>query len=117
MLTVYAYDACSTCRKALAWLDARNIPHRTVPIRERPPVLPELERMLAAQPGGVKALCNRSGKDYRELGLAARLPTMSDGEALRLLAGNGNLIKRPFALGPGVALVGFDPAAWESAFA
>jgi arsenate reductase len=29
--------------------------------------------------------------------------------------GNGNLVKRPFAVGDGVALVGFDEAAWASA--
>jgi arsenate reductase len=35
--------------------------------------------------------------------------------ALALLAGNGNLVKRPFLLGDGVALTGFDEAAWAAA--
>jgi len=50
-----------------------------------------------------------------ELGLSARLPTLSPEEALALLAGNGNLIKRPVLLGPGVALAGFQPEAWRAA--
>ena len=41
---------------------------------------------------------------------------MSTAEALTLLAGNGNLVKRPFVLGPQVALVGFNPATWSAAF-
>jgi arsenate reductase len=32
-----------------------------------------------------------------------------------LLAGNGNLIKRPFVLGETFGLVGFDEAAWAGA--
>ena len=36
-------------------------------------------------------------------------------EALGLLAGNGNLVKRPFLLGPKVGLVGFNEAAWTAA--
>ena len=115
MLTVYAYANCSTCRAALAWLSERRIAHRVVAIREQPPSIAELERMLAAHHGEVKAICNRSGQDYRALGLKDRLPTMSTAEALTLLAGNGNLIKRPFVLGPDIALVGFDPERWAAA--
>lgn len=115
MLTVYAYGKCSTCRAALTWLTAHDIAHRVVPIREQPPTVAELARMLAAHGGEVKALCNRSGQDYRALRLKDRLPAMSAAEALGLLAGNGNLIKRPFVLGPKVALLGFDPAVWSAA--
>jgi arsenate reductase len=63
-------------------------------------------------------LFNSSGLDYRALGLKDTLPGMSDEEALRLLAGNGNLIKRPCAIDAsrGVALVGFQEEAWTRAF-
>ncbi len=37
---------------------------------------------------------------------------MSETAALALLAGNGNLVKRPFVVGGGVTLVGFDEVAW-----
>jgi arsenate reductase len=40
---------------------------------------------------------------------------MSEAEAIALLAGNGNLVKRPFLLGGGVALVGFDEKTWAAA--
>jgi len=115
MLTVYAYEQCSTCRTALKWLAAHDIAHRVVAIREQPPTVVELARMLATQGGEVKAICNRSGQDYRALGLKDRLPTMTTAEALTLLASNGNLVKRPFVLGPKVALVGFDAAVWGAA--
>ena len=115
MLTVYAYANCSTCRSALAWLGKHGIAHRVVPIREQPPTVAELTRMLAAHGGEVKTICNRSGQDYRALGLKDRLPTMTTADALTLLASNGNLVKRPFVLGPKVALVGFDAEVWADA--
>jgi arsenate reductase len=40
---------------------------------------------------------------------------MGVSEALALLSKNGNLVKRPFLLGPGVGLVGFDEGTWSKA--
>jgi len=113
--TVYVYGKCSTCRDALRWLQAHGVAYVEKPIRETPPGLAELKAMLAAQPGGLRRLFNTSGLEYRALGLAQKLPLMPVDEALRLLAGNGMLVKRPFLLGTGVALVGFDEEAWASA--
>jgi arsenate reductase len=64
----------------------------------------------------LRRLFNVSGRDYRELRLGERLDKMTTGEALDLLASNGNLVKRPFLLGPGVATVGFDEVEWARFF-
>ena len=114
MLTVYAYQKCSTCRDALKWLTARGIPHEVKAIRETPPSVTELETVLAATGGDIRKLFNTSGVDYRELGLKDKLPSMSEAEALKLLSTNGNLVKRPFALGDGKALVGFKEPDWTT---
>lgn len=71
--------------------------------------------MLAALGGESRRLFNTSGRDYRELKLGEKLPAMDQAGIFRLLANNGNLVKRPFLLGPGVALVGFDEATWRTA--
>jgi arsenate reductase (glutaredoxin) len=117
MLKVYAYSGCSTCKNALKWLKGRGIECEEIAIRETPPSLAELKAMLAAQGGELRRLFNVSGMDYRSLGLKDRLPGMSTEEALGLLAGNGNLVKRPFAIDAGkkVFLVGFKEAEWEGA--
>ncbi len=70
--------------------------------------------MLGYYNGELKRLFNTSGMDYRALGLKDRLPGMSEEEALELLTSNGNLVKRPFALGNGKGLVGFRPKEWEA---
>ena len=116
LITVYTLAQCSTCRAAVKWLVARGVKFVEKPIRETPPSVAELRLMLAVQPGGLRRLFNSSGLEYRALGLAQKLPLMSEAEALRLLAGNGSLVKRPFLLGPGVALVGFDEQAWATSF-
>ncbi|RYD17649.1 MAG: arsenate reductase family protein, partial [Verrucomicrobiaceae bacterium] len=84
-------------------------------IRETPPSVAELKTVLAATGGDIRKLFNTSGVDYRELGMKDKLPAMSEAEALKLLATNGNLVKRPFALGDGKALVGFKESDWAAA--
>lgn len=116
MLKVYAYSKCGTCRKAVKFLNERGISHKEIPIRDQPPTRAELKRMLGQYNGEVRRLFNTSGGDYKELGLKDKLPSMTEAEALDLLASNGNLVKRPFVLGEGAALVGFSPEEWERAF-
>lgn len=114
-LSVYTYRNCDTCRRAVKWLESRDLAFVEKPIRETPPGLAELQAMLAAQGGVVRRLFNTAGRDYRELRLGERLPDMTPAAALQLLARNGNLVKRPFLLGAGVALVGFDAIVWAAA--
>ena len=117
MLKVYTYAKCDTCRKAVKFLKAEGVAFREMPIRETPPALPELKAMLKAYDGDLRRLFNTSGGDYKALGLSVKLPSMSEAEALDLLAGNGNLVKRPFALGDGIHLVGFKEDEWRAALA
>lgn len=121
-LTVYTYANCDTCRRAVKWLRAQAIPFAEKPIRETPPTPDELRVMLARLGGSaaMKKLFNTSGVDYRAQKLGEKLPTLTEAEAIALLAANGNLVKRPFALGAGggassVGLVGFDEAVWAKA--
>ena len=117
MLKVYLYAKCSTCQNALKWLRARGVKFTEQAIRETPPTAAELSAMLTAAGGQVRRLFNTSGMDYRALGLGEKLDSMSTDEALALLASNGNLVKRPFALDEkaGVFLTGFREADWENA--
>ena len=110
--TVHTLRNCDACRRAVKWLEARKIHFVEKPIRETPPTVAELRVMLERQGGQLRRLFNTSGVDYRALKLGDKLPGMSTAEALALLAGNGNLVKRPFLLGRGVGLVGFDEKVW-----
>lgn len=117
MLKVHAYANCDTCRKALKFLRSEGIAFEEIPIRESPPSAAELRQMLAAKGGEIRKLFNTSGRDYKALGLSTRLPEMTEAEAIDLLASNGNLVKRPFAIGNGVLLLGFKEDEWREALA
>ena len=113
-IKVYSYSRCSTCRKALAWLDANNLTYEVVDITTAPPSKEEL--LLALQRLARRQLLfNTSGKSYRAL-RADVVKTMNDDDALSALAADGRLIKRPFvALVNGDFLVGFKPEEWNQA--
>ena len=112
-LRVWAYKNCGTCRDALKFLAERKIAHEVLAIRETPPGVAELRAMLGHTGGEVRRLFNTSGQDYRALNMKERLPALNVEEALALLAANGNLVKRPFALAKDSGEVGFKPAEWE----
>lgn len=114
-VTVYEYAKCSTCRKALKFLDSRGVAYEKKAIVEAPPSLAELKKMLSCV-GDLRRLFNTSGELYRELGLSQRLKTMTQEQALALLAQHGKLIKRPFVLAGESGLVGFDEAQWATVF-
>lgn len=117
MLKIYAYSGCSTCKNALKWLKQHAIPFKEIAIRETPPSMTELKAMLGAFDGDLRRLFNTSGMDYRGLGLKDKLPAMSTDDALKMLAENGNLVKRPFAIDAKnkVHLVGFKEDEWKAA--
>ena len=113
---LYHYKGCGTCRKAIRWLEERGVAYEPRPIRETPPSPEELRAMLGHVGGELKRLFNTSGGDYRALDMKERLPALGEDEAVELLAGNGNLIKRPFLIGPGRGVVGFREAEWADLF-
>lgn len=112
---VYEYSGCSTCRKALKFLDARGVDYTAAPIVETPPSTAELKAMLAFA-GDLRRLFNTSGVLYREMGIAEKLKTMTEAQALALLSKHGKLVKRPFVLLKDRGLLGFKEEEWAAAF-
>jgi arsenate reductase len=114
-IKVYQYPKCSTCRKALKWLDEQGITYRAVDIVTSPPSRAELDRARKQASVPLKKMFNTSGESYRAGGWKERLATTNDDDILKALAADGKLIKRPLVVGDGIALVGFDPEAWAAA--
>ena len=113
-MRVYAFDKCSTCKKALAYLGTIGRTFELKAIRETPPTLKELRKMLKVYEGKPGRLFNTSGLDYRAMGLGAKLKSMKPEQALRLLAKNGNLVKRPFVIVGNTGMCGFQIDDWKS---
>ena len=114
---IYEYATCSTCKKALKFLETKKISYQKIPIVDQPPSLAELKAMLGylkEHGGSFKNLFNTSGVQYRELKISDKLKAgLTEADALQLLAKNGKLIKRPFLLTPKSGAVGFKPEMWS----
>ena len=113
---IYIHTQCSTCQKALRFLEAEHIRFTVKDIVKHPPSLQELQHMLAYQGGNLKKLFNTSGLLYRAMGLSEKLQEFTEAEALILLSHEGMLIKRPFLLGSDFGLTGFNPKKWSGVF-
>lgn len=107
------YPKCSTCKKARAFLDARDIPVEVRDIKEQNPTEQELRDWHAKSGLPLKRLFNTSGQLYRSLELSKKLPDMSEDEQFALLASDGMLVRRPVLVADGFALFGFKQKEWE----
>lgn len=112
----YGYRKCGTCRKAMKWLSEKHITYDFIDITEQPPKQVELKQALAAG-YQLKDLFNKSGGQYRELNMKDKLPAMSLEDSLKLLVGNGYLVKRPICLDGDNVTVGFREEAYEETWA
>ena len=112
MLKVYCYSRCSTCQKALKWLENKGIEHSVIDIREDHPDEKTLRKYYGMSGLPLKRFFNTSGLQYRELELSKKLPDMSEDEQFKLLASDGMLVKRPLLIGKDFVLTGFKEQEW-----
>jgi arsenate reductase len=111
MLLVW-YPKCSTCRRAYDWLTAQGIEPELRDIKANNPTAEELRHWQEKSGLPLRKFFNTSGLLYKSLGLKDKLPTMSEGEQLTLLAQDGMLVKRPILVLEHTVLVGFKEAEW-----
>lgn len=112
MIKVYCYSRCTTCKKALKWLEEKGIEHEVIDIKADHPDEGMLKRFYAMSGLPLKRFFNTSGIPYREMGLSKKLPEMSEDEQLALLATDGMLVKRPLVIGDNFVLTGFKEPEW-----
>ena len=113
MIKFICYSKCTTCQRAKKWLDDNNIKYELRDIKLDNPSLEELTEWYNKSGLPIKKFFNTSGLLYKSLDLKNKLPEMSEGEMLKLLATDGMLVKRPLLIGDDFVLVGFKEAEWE----
>lgn len=112
MLKIYCYNRCTTCKKALKWLDDHGIEYTLTDIKTDHPDEKTLREYYVKSGLPLKRFFNTSGMPYREMELSKKLPDMSEDEQLALLATDGMLVKRPLLVGDGFVLTGFKENEW-----
>ena len=108
---MFSYSLCSTCRRAVKWLNSNDITFELIDILKTPP---SREMLISAseQYGNRKYLINTSGVVYRSIG-AKNVKKMNDKDLFEKLFTEPKLIKRPFLFKPDKCfLVGFKEEKW-----
>lgn len=113
---VFQYAKCSTCRKALKWLEMKGVAFESLPIVEKPPSAATLRELQKRSGKPVAKFFNTSGESYREGNFKEKLAGMSEAECFAALAKDGKLIKRPLIDTGKAVLVGFNEAEYKVTF-
>ena len=114
-MLMLCYPKCTTCKKAVEWIEAHGIKTDMRDIKAENPTADELRLWHKLSGAPLKKFFNTSGMRYRELGLGAKLAAMSDEEQIELLASDGMLVKRPLLIKDKTVLIGFKEKEWETA--
>ena len=112
-MIVLCYPKCSTCQKAMKWLQEHGISYIERDIVKDNPSYEELKEWYQKSGLPLKRFFNTSGLLYKEKQLKDRLPSRSEEEQLQLLATNGMLVKRPLVVMENAVLTGFKEKEWE----
>lgn len=112
-MKVLVYRKCSTCQKALKWLESHQILFDERPIVEENPTYEELKEWYERSGLPLKKFFNTSGMLYKQMNLKDKLKEMTEEKQLRLLATDGMLVKRPLVVGEDFVLTGFREKEWE----
>ncbi len=67
MVKVYCYSKCSTCKKALKWLEDNQIEHNVIDIKGDHPNEETLRKLHEKSELPLRRFFNTSGQLYREI--------------------------------------------------
>jgi arsenate reductase (glutaredoxin) len=103
-MKLYLKPTCTSCRNAKSFLRERGARFDEVDLSRGLPV-EELDRLIGER--DYKLFLNSRNELYRERKMKEHPPSRA--EALRLMAANPNLVKRPLLVKGGQIVLGFDP--------
>ncbi len=103
---VFWLPHCSTCQKAVAFLEERGVPVRAFRDLKAAPLSRAEVNELARKVGGAEALFSRRAMKYRKLGLHER--ELSEDDLLRLMTEEYTFVTRPVIVRGERATAGFS---------
>ncbi len=107
MVVIYGYSKCSTVKKAIKFLETKEIMFNHIDNVEERLTATQIKDIHEMSNLDIKKFFNTSGIKYRELNLKDKLANMSLTEKYELLASDGMLVKRPIIINNGQVVVGF----------
>jgi Spx/MgsR family transcriptional regulator len=92
-LKLYGLSKCSTCQKAIDWLDEHKIKHSFSDVKEDPVTKDQVAGWSKAL-GGWEKMINRAGYTWRGLP-PEKTANLTEAKAVALAVANPSLIRRP----------------------
>jgi arsenate reductase len=114
VVTIYGIKNCDTMKKAFHWLDDHGVAYRFHDYKAAGIDATTLKAW--SQKVGWEILLNTRGTTWRKLA-PAQQADVDEAKAIRLMAANPSLVKRPVLEGAGPLLVGFTPDKYAAALA
>ncbi len=108
-LTFYQKPTCTTCRKAKAFLQDLKVEFTSRDLDKERLSESEFDRLIGNR--DYKGFLNTRNELYRTRNMAEHPPTRP--EALKLMAKEPNLIRRPLLISGSQIIIGFDEAAYR----
>ena len=109
-LNVYGLKKCSTCQKALGWLDDEGVAYDFTDVKEAPLDAKQVAKWSKAL-GGWEKMINRAGYTWRGLSVS-ETANLTEAKAIALTVKNPSLIRRPLVeYKDGSVSVGFSERA------
>ena len=93
MLKLYGLKKCTTCQKAVTWLNDNKMKNTFSDVREEPVTKEQVARWSKAM-GGWEKMINRAGYTWRGLDEAER-ENLTESKAITLAVKHPSLIRRP----------------------
>ncbi|QEY24618.1 arsenate reductase [Neisseria animalis] len=114
MIKLYGIPNCDTVKKARTWLVDNGIDYEFVDFKKHAPD----EALLTAwlQQVSLEILLNKRGTTWRKLSEAEQQEAQTQQGAIRLLAANPSMIKRPVLEKDGSVRVGFSAENYQNVF-
>lgn len=106
---------CTTCQKAVAWLEERGAEVESFRNLKERPLSEDEVRELAERVGGVEALFSKRARKYRSMGLHER--ELPEDEMVRLMAEEYTFVTRPVVVRGDRATAGFSKKRLEGLLA
>jgi arsenate reductase (glutaredoxin) len=107
-----SYSGCSTCKKAIKFLQTKEFSFDLRAIVDEPPTVAELKKWISASGLPIQKWLNTSGLSYRALG-KEKISAATDATLMKWLSEDGKLVKRPVLVLKDKVLVGFKEDEWK----
>jgi Spx/MgsR family transcriptional regulator len=92
-LKVFGLNKCSTCQKAVAWLEENDLKHNFSDVKESPLDSAQVAKWSSAL-GSWEKMINRAGYTWRGLS-PGETANLTEKKAIALVLRNPSLIRRP----------------------